>query len=374
MFSPEEISAIVAPLASAKTLPPQAYTSEKVFDAELKSVFYKEWVCVAREEQIPQPGDYRSVDVVHQPLIIVRKEDGAIHAMSAICPHRAMQVVDDHGHASSFSCPYHRWKFALNGALISAPLMDKVDNFPPADCGLAPVKVEVWDGFVFVNLDPSAQPLAAKLEKLNEIVAGYRMKDMMIVGSLEFECPWNWKLLVENFMEAYHHIGPHLASVQPTHNAKESYISGSIDEGWSVVHMPEVADRVEEPGLPPIQGLSETQKVETLASLIMPTFAWLNTPSVAFWYELRPSAYNQLTLQIHTLLPKEIALSPDGGEIAKMVEASIAHIHSEDISVNAGPWKGLQSPLAVQGPLSSLEESIWQMNQWWLKRVADKLD
>jgi hypothetical protein len=111
--------------------------------------------------------------------------------------------------------------------------------------------------------------------------------------------------------------------------------------------MPEVADAPDEEGLPPIEGLSEKQKTEILASLVMPTFAWLNTSSVAFWYELRPKAFNQMTLVIHTLLPKEIANSPGGGEIAEAVQATIEHIHLEDISVNEGPWKGLQSPLTA---------------------------
>lgn len=369
MFSAEQKSTVTAPLPSAKTLPPEAYINPAVFDAELREVFYKEWVCIAREEQLPNPGDYRSVRIVEQPLIIVRQDDGGIRAMSAICPHRAMQIVDDHGNAKNFSCPYHLWKFGLDGNLVSAPLMDGVEGFSAGDCGLKSVKVELWEGFIFANLDPDSPPLAARLGQLDEIVGGYRMRDMVVAASQEFDCPWNWKILVENFMEAYHHIGPHLESVQPTHNAKDSYVSGTVENGWSVLHMPEVPDRPDEGGLPPIQGLSEKQKTETLASLIMPTFAWLNTASVAFWYELRPSAYNQMSLLIHTLLPREIAHSEDGGEIAQLVQATIEHIHLEDISVNEGPWKGLHAPLTSQGSLSLLEESIWQMNQWWLRRV-----
>lgn len=369
MLNATQISNISAPLPFAKTLPPVAYTSPAFFDAELREIFYKEWICIAREEQLPNPGDYCSVSVVEQPLIIVRQRSGEIHAMSAICPHRAMRIVDDHGSATSFSCPYHRWKFGLSGSLISAPHMEGVQGFSADSCQLPSVKVETWEGFIFVNLNSEAAPLAARLGELNDIVAGYRMRDMVVSGSQEFDCPWNWKVLVENFMEAYHHVGPHLESVQPTNNAKDSYVSGSVENGWSVLHMPEVAGRSTEGGLPLISGLAEKQKSETLASLIMPTFAWLNTASVAFWYELRPSAFNQMTLVIHTMLPRQIAHSPAGDEIAQHVQVTIEHIHLEDIAVNAGPWKGLQAPLTAQGPLSLLEESIWQMNQWWLSRV-----
>ena len=373
MLKTEEISSVTAPLEAARTLPPEAYTSEKIFAVELESLFHKEWICVAREDQIPEPGDFHSVEIIDQPLIVVRLKDGTVHVMSAVCPHRAMQVVEGSGNTKNFSCPYHLWKFGLDGSFISAPHMDDVEDFPPADCGLRPVKVEIWQGFIFVNLDPESAPLESRLGNLDKIVGEYRMQDMVVATTLEFDCPWNWKILIENFMEAYHHVGPHRESVQPNYNAKDSYVSGSVEEGWSVLHMPEVADRkdqTDEDGLPPIAGLTEKQKTEILASLIMPSFAWLNSPSVTFWYQLLPAAYNEMKLLIHTLLPREIAQSPDGDDIARLVQATIEHIHLEDIAVNEGPWKGLQAPLTQQGRLSLLEESIWQMNQWWVKRIC----
>lgn len=329
-------------------------------------------MCVARQDQIPTTGDYRCVEIVDQPLIVVRLDDGSVHAMSSICPHRAMPVSKDNGNAAYFQCPYHLWKFNLNGDLVSTPYMDDVENFPLGNCSLRAVAVEIWEGFIFVNLDPDAEPLAPRLGKLNDIVAGYRMTDQVVASSLDFDSPWNWKILVENFMEAYHHIGPHVESAQPRYHAKDSYTSGSVEDGWSVLHMPEVpgsGGQDDGAGLPSIEGLSEKQKTEILACLIMPTCAWLQSSSVTFWYQIRPSACGQMKLTIHTLLPREIAGSPDGKEIAQACQATIEHIHLEDISVNEGPWKGLHAPLTRQGRLSHLEESIWQMNQWWVQRM-----
>ena len=231
MFTSDEIAAVTRPLAEASTLPPSAYTNPGVFEEEVGALFQREWVCVAREEQLPEPGQYRNVEVGRQPLIVVRQADGSIKAMSAICPHRGMPVVSDHGRASNFSCPYHLWKFGLDGHLISAPLMDNVDGFPESDCGLSPIKVECWQGFVFVNLDPNSPPLAERLTALNQLMDGYDMQDMVIAGSIDFDCPWNWKILVENFMEAYHHIGPHNESLQSTYPATRSSVSGSVEEG-----------------------------------------------------------------------------------------------------------------------------------------------
>lgn len=372
MFKPEELKFVTAPLSSARTLPPSAYISEEIFGVELQNLFRREWICVAREDQIPEPGDYRCVEIVDQPLIVVRLNEGPVHAMSSICPHRAMPVTEGSGNANNFQCPYHLWKFGLNGSLISTPYMDDVENFPLANCSLKAVKVEIWEGFIFINLDPEAEPLTTRLNELDKIVGGYRMRDLVVASSLDFDSAWNWKILLENFMEAYHHIGPHIESAQPRYNAKDSYTTGSVEDGWSVLHMPEVpgsSDQSEEVSLPPIAGLSGKQKTEILASLIMPTFAWLQSPSVTFWYQIQPTAYNQMKLTIHTLLPREIANGPGGKEIAAAVQATIEHIHLEDIAVNEGPWKGLHAPLTEQGPLGPLEESIWQMNQWWVHKV-----
>jgi len=370
MISPDEIIAVTKPLDEAYTLPPSAYTDAGIYDDEVRTLFQREWVCVAREEQLPEPGQYRSVEVGRQPLIVARQFDGSIRAMSAICPHRGMPVVDGHGQATNFSCPYHLWKFGLDGNLISAPLMDDVKGFPDSNCNLAPVQVECWQGFIFVNLDPEAPSLNARLPALNALMDGYDMQDMVIAGSVDFESPWNWKILIENFMEAYHHIGPHNASLQSTYPAKQTNVSGSVEDGWSVLHMPSVAHE-EEGGLPPLPNLTEKQSGEILASVIMPTFCWINTPAVAFWYQLNPKSHDDMHLTIHALLPRSLAESDGGHELGQLVLEGVKHIHLEDIAVNMGPWQGLNAPLTKQGRLSLLEESIWQLNNWWIKRVVN---
>jgi phenylpropionate dioxygenase-like ring-hydroxylating dioxygenase large terminal subunit len=364
-----EIDRIRAPLEQGWTLPPSAYTSPEVFCEETREIFYKEWICVAREEQIPEPGDYRAVQVVEQPLIVVRQTDGSIRAMSAICPHRGMPVVGSHGRAQHFYCPYHLWKFALDGALVSAPLMDGVDELPK-DCRLPAVQVETWQGFIFANLDSDAPSLRERLSGLDEQVGAYDMGGMRIAGSVDYDCPWNWKLLIENFMEAYHHIGPHNVSLQGIYPAKQSYVSGSVAHGWSVLHMPGIESHGEDSLLPPRPGLSETQANQSLASVIMPTFCWINTPAIAFWYELKPSGHDEMKLTIHALAPVEMLEGDTDGVAGQMLLEVIRGIHEEDIPVNQGPWKGMHAPLTTQGRLSHLEESIWQINQWWAERMT----
>lgn len=368
LITDAEIEKIKAPLDQSWTLPPAAYRTPDSFRQETSKLFYREWVCVAREEQLPNPGDYKTVQVVEQPIITVRQNNGSIHALSAICPHRGMPVVTDDGNAKNFSCPYHLWKFALDGSLISAPLMDDVEVLP-SDCGLASIQVEVWQGFIFVNLDPNAEPLLSRLPGLDDLVGAYDMANMNIAGSVDYDCPWNWKLLVENFMEAYHHIGPHNESLQGTYPAKKAYVSGSVESGWSVLHMPSIEEHGETL-LPSLPGLDGRQENQSLASVIMPTFCWINTPAIAFWYQLQPKAHDDMTLTIHALAPKAMLEGDTEGVAGELLLSVIKGIHEEDIPVNLGAWQGLHAPLAKQGRLSRLEESIWQLNQWWVARMT----
>jgi len=116
-----ERAGLRSPVSSARALPPRAYTDSEVFEAEKHRLFYSEWNCVGRIEQFQEVGNYRTVWLLDQPIILVRRETG-LAAMSAICPHRQMLVTEGDGQTGSFSCPYHLWKFSLEGKLISAPL------------------------------------------------------------------------------------------------------------------------------------------------------------------------------------------------------------------------------------------------------------
>lgn len=370
MLSPEEIANISAPLSRATTLPPKCYTDPEVFERERTALFHREWICVARAEQLPDAGDYLCVDVVGQPVIVVRLDGGDLHAMSGVCLHRAMPVAEGSGNARSFSCPYHQWKYDLEGNLISAPLMDGVENFTPRDCRLAPVRVETWQGFVFVNLDTGAESLIARLGALDEIIDNYEIESLRIAATMTFDSPWNWKLLVENFMEAYHHIGPHSQTLQPIYPAKDSWLQPASDHLWSVLHMPGV-ERDRKNDFPTLPRLTADQTRDLLAVVVSPTLLFAPGRNQVAWYQLEPDAFDHMNLNIHVLLRPETIRDPAFAARIPDIMERVRVVHLEDIAANEGPWKGLNAPLAKAGRLSLLEEAIWHMNQFWIERVEN---
>ena len=356
-------------MTSAWTLPPSAYTDPNVWAHEVDAIFRQDWICVARSDQLREPGDYVTVDLVDQPLLVIRHDDGAIGAMSNVCLHRSMPLASGTGSARWIVCPYHQWSYGRDGSLHTAPLMDDVDGFDVAGCRLPQLALEEWEGFVFVSMHDDPAPLAPQLEPLRERLGQYGLSDLVIADTIEFDSPWNWKLLVENFMEAYHHIGPHRDTFQQTNPAKDSFVVDNRGGPWSLLHMPGVTDLDESHDLPFLSRLDRERRADLLAVCVYPSLLFAVTGTLATWYEVVPHAHDRVTLRIHLLLEPDVAADPDIVAALPAIREGLAWIHGEDIPVNEGPWRGLHAPLAAQGRLSNHEAAIWQFNQYWLARI-----
>ncbi len=199
---------------AAETLPPACYMDPTFYEFEKEAIFYREWLCVGREAWAKEPGDFFTATQVGEPIIVVRNRDGMLKALSSVCQHRAALVVEGHGNARSFRCPYHHWTYSLDGNLVAAPEMDRACNFDKAQVRLPEIKLEVWLGFVFINFDPDAAPLAPRLSAVTAILQNYDLS-----GADERRQPvdlrkemWNWKIRYENANDNYHaprlHAGP----------------------------------------------------------------------------------------------------------------------------------------------------------------------
>jgi len=365
----DDIRRVRAPLEQSWSLPPAAYTDQRIFSLEKQSIFARDWLCVARTDQLAKTGDYLSIDLLDQPVVVVRGRDGELRALSRVCVHRAMPVVEGSGNATRFVCPYHHWTYELDGALRSAPMMDGLIDFDTSACRLPELRLEVWNGFVFVNRDADAAPLAPQLEGLARLIENYDFDNLVTAATTEFDSPWNWKILVENFMEAYHHIGPHKNTFEPVFPARESSVEDNAGAPWAFLRMPGKPHETDQeiPGVFP--GLSGAEQHQLLAMNVYPTLLFAASPSGGVWYQVEPRTKDAMNLKIHYLLPAEIAESLDENARNAII-GEVRAIHTEDIEVNEGPWRGLQAGLTRQGRLSRFEKAIWQLNQLWLDRLA----
>ena len=362
LIQTDALQRIRNPLEEAWTLPPEAYTSADVFKKERDTLFSNGWLCVGREEQFAKAGDFQCIDLPAQPIVVVRGHDDKIHAFSRICLHRAMPVAEGSGNATRFVCPYHNWTYELTGQLRSAPMMDEANGFESKKCRLPALAVELWQGFVLVNLDPEAEPLAPQLTALTKVIANYEFDQMVVVDTIEFDSPWNWKILVENFMEAYHHIGTHKTTFQPVYPARMSSIDDNQGKPWVLLRMPATPEHAAEATV--FGKLGEKEKDQLLAICVFPTLLFAASATGAAWYQLEPTAHDQMTLKIHAMTTPAAAEALDDVSRQELM-SMLRTIHEEDIEANRGPWLGLNGTLTTQGRLSAYEKSIWQLNQLW---------
>ena len=361
----EDIARVQQPLANAYTLPTPAYTSNEIYELEVARILRKSWLPIARVDQVPEKGHYLTLDLLGQPTMVVHGNDGKIRVMSSVCLHRGAPIADGCGQKNVFTCPYHAWSYDTAGQLVRAPLMEGAQDFDEKDYQLPQIRSEIWEGFILANTDPDAAPLAPQISDFTDYFKNFRLGEMVIGKTLEFDSGWNWKVLVENFMEAYHHIAAHSKTFEPGFHAKDSQIPDNTGP-WSILHMP-AADQ----NAPVDAGeLEDWQARDMFASVIFPYFLIGVQGHGAVWYQVIPSAADRLTLKIHILAPASARAHPEFDAMIDAIAESIGVFHQEDIEANDQVWRGLSAPMTQQGRLCPLEKSIWQTNQWWLEKMS----
>lgn len=210
----QRLTALAAlPAEEAMSLPAACYTSAELLELEQEWIFRREWVCIAHAGELPNPGDYLCTELVGEPLLVVRGQDHEIRVLSNVCRHRGNVVAQGRGNRRAFTCGYHGWTYDHQGALQGAPHMQKVVG--SSRCALPRFAVSLWQGFIFVNLDGEAPPLAPRLTGLEGIIGNYH-QDERYLNFITEDC-WacNWKSLFENFMEGYHLSITHRQTLHP---------------------------------------------------------------------------------------------------------------------------------------------------------------
>lgn len=188
----------------AHTLPGACFHDSQIFRLEQLALFERAWHPVARSEDLAKPGSYRRVELLEQPLLLTRAADGELHAHYNVCLHRGSRLIDEaQGEVQQIRCPYHAWCYALDGRLTHVPRQAEVPQRR-----LAAVAVAEWQGYVLVNLDPSAVPLAQQWHDLPDL-SPYALPSLRLAHREVYEVRANWKLLCENYSECYHCPGSH---------------------------------------------------------------------------------------------------------------------------------------------------------------------
>ena len=227
----EGLKTIRLPIANARHVPGAFYCSPEVYEREKRHIFMKDWLCVARVEELESPGDYMAVRIMGEPALIVRDDRGELRAFSNTCAHRGVEVIQGKGNTGHFSCPYHGWSYDLSGALTGAAFMDDSEEFDPTRCGLPPLGLGVWAGWIFITFDAAALPLADFVAHFEEEFGFLRQEDCRLAVKLEVELDCNWKLFVENLLDVYHAATLHAKTIGAKRGRADRYPFNLFERG-----------------------------------------------------------------------------------------------------------------------------------------------
>ncbi len=358
----------------AKTLPARYYTDPEFFRDELERFYCESWVCVGRAEQVASPGDYFLREIAGESIIITRDREQSVRAFYNVCRHRGTRLVTEPTGAFSgrIQCGYHGWTYGLDGKLIGAPHMDEAGGFCREDYPLNKVLADVWDGHIFVNLNPQAEPLAVQLADLPQKFVAWHMQDLRLHKRIVYDVRANWKLIMLNYNECLH-----CPVLHPTLNRltnylgadnefpQRTYIGGSMGfrDGAQTMSMDGKRRRDYLPGL----SAEEREKVAYYS--IFPNFLLSLHPDYMMTATLWPKAVDQ------TGIIAEWHFHPD--EMKKPNFEANDAIDFWDLT-NKEDWKicelsqmGIQSRAYQPGPYSHRETLLHAFDEMVLARERE---
>jgi len=188
------------------SLPGWTYWDADYFKVEMERVIRPSWQIVCHDSDMPNPGDWRTLELLGESILVIRGQDGAARAFANVCRHRGSRLVDGHeGCAKRLTCPYHAWTYATDGRLVALPHREDYRGFDAAEWGLIPVELERWRGFLFVRLESGGPSVAAMMAPYETEIAPHRCEELRALGRITMRPrDVNWKNVADNYSDGLH--------------------------------------------------------------------------------------------------------------------------------------------------------------------------
>ncbi len=192
--------------AVVRGLPGRYYTDPAIFEEEKQKIFFRTWQCLGHVAMLPEKGSFIVASVVDQEIAILRGEDDIPRAFFNICRHRGHPLLEGRGVARRIVCPYHAWTYDASGQLRNAPHTAGIAGFDASTIRLKSVRLEIFMGLLFVNLDDDAPPVASQFGAVEAEICAIRpnLEEQRLVFEYPMVHACNWKASVEGFSECYH--------------------------------------------------------------------------------------------------------------------------------------------------------------------------
>ncbi len=359
------------PLQRAHHVPGYIYSSAEVLRMEKEKIFMKDWLCVGRVEELANPGDYLTLTVVDEPVLVTRGADGALNAVANQCRHRGVEVAYGRGNARQFSCPYHGWTYDLEGRLIGAAYMDQAETFDASRCRLHPLRIDAWAGWIFISFDPEAEPLADFVADFERDFAIYRQDKLRLADTFVLDMDCNWKMFVENAMDNYH-----VNTLHDTTLGKDGWEAAAVE--FELRRRGGHTFSYQMPPRGPAGTLWFDRKMPWLedkpddfahAGFLAPnmqTFTYVDNVSVLVCW---PTSVSSLRLMFYVLFPEDFFTLPNFKDVVKTYCQTSIDTIAEDTEMVQSLQRATGSRWFEPGPMSHVEKPIHHALNYYLDRM-----
>jgi Rieske 2Fe-2S family protein len=359
-----------------RTLPGTYYHDPDIYREEVEKIFYKFWVFACREEELPKLGDFKCIQVEDESLILLRDKSNDIKALFNVCSHRGTQLCDKPSgnfKSGSIQCPYHAWTYALDGTLISAPMMREGHGFEKKACALEQAKVHIWEGFVFINLDNDCQPFEVQMEALIGKFSDWKLKELRIAHHIRYELNCNWKLILQNYQECYHCPGVHplLSEWTPVQSAQHDADSGAVIGGFMDLTKERGSMTMDgEAAAPPICNVSGEDLKRIYYYSVFPNLLLTPHPDFVLYHHITPLGPGSIINDCYWLFRPEIINDPSA---CTGIDSAIEFwdlTNRQDWKVCEQMQKGTKSRRFTRGYYSGREDVLRQLDIELLKALG----
>ncbi|EJN05855.1 aromatic ring-hydroxylating dioxygenase subunit alpha [Phyllobacterium sp. YR531] len=364
-FSEQEIKEVRDGVDGLKSmLPARCYYDNDIYNYEVENILKKNWLCVGRWDWAENPGDYFTTRMFGEPIVIVRGQDSELRALINVCQHRWAQVVPDgSGNTKLFVCPFHSWTYGLDGQLRGIAARS-LPGFDKKNCSMPSLRLEVWEGFIFINFDQEAKPLAPQLEGLKDVIGRHGLSEYRSGGRVEYETQWNYKLSFETGYEAYHHEGCHKSILGGTAHQYGPIAFGDI---WGVyAGEPEDGRHAYPFGKPSWFTPDDEENFDEKSIFIgiYPSLiTYLNTHQVTFIVTEYDEVSRNRAITANAFAPWAFG-RPGADDLMKEQNGRMAFVQDQDTSCCQNLQKGLRSSYNTKSVVHPLESQLSHYYNW----------
>ncbi len=366
----------------AKTLPQEYYTSPDVHARERERIFARRWICVGLAAELPARGSFLRAEVAGESRLVVRDHErgggsgtgGEIRAFYNVCRHRGTRLCEAAAGnvGKHIVCPYHAWAYDLDGQLASAPIMSDVEGFDAADYPLHDVATAVWEGMIFVNLDPDPEPFELAFAPVLNKFRDWNLSALVPVHQTTYDVRANWKLMVQNYSECYHcpSLHPVLNKLTPFRDSANDLEEGAILGG--PMKLSEGAESMTMHGracAAPFPHLDDEQRRLVYYYVFFPSMFLSIMPDYVLVHRCLPRDAAHSTIICQWLFPPEAVSAPSFDASGAIDFWDMTN--RQDWHICAESQLGIESRVYRPGPYANLESMLAAIDREYLRQMDD---